>query len=222
LSRGPDSAAANDRPLERLDLAGPVQFVLGDSALSQPVALPLEAYDAKGKPVGRIAGLAHVLKPAVAIVRGDSVVPKGRGVSLMMAWAGARNAATGVHIYQRVDSTSLDTLLRVDPALRQFAVPISVRRRDTVSVALPPGEWMVSTIALPGRASDAFRLQFMGAACKAGILNDPNRYSCRASAGSKALVTLRRGDEAPVTGYFLVRGFFPGPPSVPGYVAPWR
>jgi hypothetical protein len=81
---------------------------------------------------------------------------------------------------------------------------------------------MISTIALPTRSSDAFRLRFTSASCKVGILNDPNRYSCRTSVGSKALVTLRRDKGAPVTGYFLVRGFFPGPPAVPGYVTPRR
>ena len=46
----------------RLTISGPVQFVLGDSALSQPVEVPLAAYDSAGRPVTMLAGLVKVLR----------------------------------------------------------------------------------------------------------------------------------------------------------------
>jgi hypothetical protein len=199
------------RPLKGFLLPGPVQFVLGDSALSQPIEIPLFAYDSGGRAVTMVGGMMKVLNPAVAGARGSTVFPRTRGVTLLGAWAGRKNAFTGVHIYQRVDAAALDSLPRIDASQRQFAVPVALARDEERRIALPRGTWMVTTLGMPGQAPEALRVRFENATCTPGILSDLNRYSCQCRAGAVAIVTrLDQSDAAAMTGYLLVRGFFPG------------
>jgi hypothetical protein len=198
------------RPIARLDIPGPVQFVLGDSALSQPIEVPLAAYDSSGRPVMLLAGFLRVLGTPIATARGSMLIPDSQGVALLGAWAGHQNARTGLHIYKRVEMATLDTLRRVDGDHRQIAVPIRVRRGEELRLALPRGEWMVTTFSAD-QAPDAFRMRFEHASCTPNLLNDPQRFGCRTSTGARVIVsrhTVAR-DTSAITGYLLVRGFYP-------------
>src|SRR5438874_2116042 len=95
--------------------------------------------------------------------------------SRMMVWWDVRDV---------VDVCSLDTLRRVYPYHRLFAVPIRLRRVESLRVALPLGTWMVTTMPGTQQGLDVFRLRFDNASCTPNILNDPHRYSCRCSAGA--------------------------------------
>jgi len=169
------------RPISWLQLPGPIQFVLGDSTLSRPIEMPLAAFDTTLRPVVQLAAMFKTLNRDVATVRGDSIYPRSRGITVAGAWSGLRSAWTGVHVYQRVDSmNSLDTLLRVDPHQRLFAVRIRIKPGERRRQSLPRGDWMLTTLTPEIRDTDRFRLQFENMSCKPNILNDPRRFGCRA------------------------------------------
>ena len=73
------------RPVRWVRIPGPLQFVLGDSALSRPLALPVEAYDSAARRVALVAGSAMVGDSGVASLRGLMLYPRSRGITL--AWA---------------------------------------------------------------------------------------------------------------------------------------
>jgi hypothetical protein len=198
------------RPIARLMISGPVQFVLGDSALSQPIEVPLAAYDSNGRPVTMLAGFLKVLRTPIATARGSMLIPDSQGVTLLKAWAGHEAAVTGLHIYKRVDLATLDTLRRVDGYHRQIAVPIRVRPGEELRLALPHGEWMITTFAAD-QPPGAFRLRFENASCTPNLLNDPERFGCRTATGAAVIVSrrVRSRDTSAITGYLLVRGFYP-------------
>jgi hypothetical protein len=110
-----------------------------------------------------------------------------------------------------VDVAALDSLPRIDPSQRQFAVPVVLARGEERRVPLPRGTWMVTTLGTSRQAPEALHLRFENATCTPGILNDPLRYSCQCRAGATAIVSrLDQRDGVAVAGYLLVRGFFPG------------
>jgi hypothetical protein len=113
------------RPVDAVRIPGPVQFVLGDSALSQPRVVPITAFDARWRAVVQLAGNLMVLDTNVSAINGTTLSPRARGITLLSAYVGNREGRTGVHVYQRVASiVALDTLLRVPPRQRLFAVPL--------------------------------------------------------------------------------------------------
>lgn len=200
------------RPVEYVRLPGPIQFILGDTALSRPRALAVEAYDMHGRPVALFAGGAHVIDSGVAALRGLTLHPRSRGITLVGARVGDRSAVMGLHIYQRVGTlAALDTLLRVPPEQRLFAVPLRLERGEFHRQRLPPGEWMLAM--LPEEDTDPTRihLRVEGAHCDPNFLNAPRRFGCHV--GPDGVVTVYRpfgGRTASVaTGYLLVRWMFP-------------
>jgi hypothetical protein len=198
------------RPVARLAIDGPVQFVLGDSALSRPIEVPLFAYDSAGRRVMMLAGFLRVLRTPIATAHGSMLTPNSQGVTQVSAWAGHESAVTGLHIYKRVDMVTLDTLRRVDGDHRQIAVPIRVRRGEQLTLALPRGEWMITTFSAD-QPPGAFRLRFERSSCTPNLLNDPYRYGCQTFAGAKVIVSRHAAarDTSAYTGYLLVRGFYP-------------
>jgi hypothetical protein len=200
------------RPVDRLQTSGPVQFILGDSALSQPFELPLQAYGADRRRVMLIAGSVKVIDTSIAYARGDTVFPKSRGTTLVGAWVGQQSAWTGVHIYQRVDSlAALDTLLRVDGYRRQLAVPIRLRLGEVRRQKLPPGAWMLTTLSQSRAALSGLRLRFENATCEDNVLNDPGRFICNSSSGTVVILYRVKEDRetSAITAYLLVRGLYP-------------
>src|SRR5205823_4045019 len=91
-----------------------------------------------------------------------------------------------------------------------IAVPIRVRRGQELRLALPRGEWMVTTFSAD-HAPDAFRLRFEHASCTPNLLNDPQRFGCHTFAGAGVIVSRNTGgrDTSTFGGYLLVRGFYP-------------
>jgi hypothetical protein len=199
------------RPVEDVRIPGPVQFVLGDSALSMPRVVPIAAYDAGRRAVVQLAGNVTVLDTNVAAINGTTLSPRTRGITLVGAGVGNREGRTGVHVYQRVASiAALDTLLRVPPHQRLFAVPLRLVPGESRRQHLPPGDWMLSTQAAKPDGARELRVRIENASCQANFLNDPGRFGCHT--GSDAAVVVYRpfaaGDTASVTGYLLVRWLF--------------
>ena len=90
------------RPVEYVRLAGPVQFILGDSLLSQPRVLPVAAYDADGRAVVELVASLVVRDSSVAGVSGTTISPRTRGPTILGVHVGSRAEWTGLHIDQRV------------------------------------------------------------------------------------------------------------------------
>lgn len=199
------------RPVEYVRFPGPVQFILGDSEMNRPVPLPVTAYGADGRPVVVFAGRAEVLDTAVATLRGLILYPRSRGITHAGAYIGERNAATGVHVYQRVDTlAALDTLLRVDPEQRLFAVPLRLESGEFTRQRLPPGVWMLTMLPEEDNDPNPIRLRIEGAACQANILNTPRRFACWAGPSASVIIyrPFRKSQTSAERGYLLVRWLF--------------
>ena len=198
------------RPVAHVRIPGPLQFVLGDSDMMRPFAVPLEAYDKAGRPVSMIAG-ALTVDTAVATLRGLMLSPRARGISVVSAQVGDRDARIGVHIYQRVASlASVDTILRVVPGQRLFAVPLRLRPGEFERRRLPPGPWMLAMLPENDSSDNGIHLRIEHAHCTSHLLNTPRRFGCR-SDGEASVVVYRSfapGDTSVREGYLLVRWTF--------------
>lgn len=199
------------RPVEYVRFPGPVQFILGDSEMNRPVPLPVTAYGADGRPVVVFAGRAEVLDSGVATLRGLILYPRSRGISVAGVYIGERAAWTGVHVYQRVDTlAALDTLLRVDPEQRLFAVPLRLERGEFTRQRLPPGGWMLTMLPEEDNDPNPIRIRIEGAACQANIFNTARRFVCFAGPSASVIIYRPfRGSQTSVErGYLLVRWVF--------------
>ena len=202
------------RPISVLRALGSVQFVLGDSALSEPFELPLEAVGADNRAVTAIAGIVKIRDSTIAYARGSTIIPRVRGATTLGAWVGQQSAFTGLHVYQRVDASVLDTLLRIDGFQRQVAVPVTLRPGASWQHKLPPGEWMLTTLSPSRQRPNGFSLRFENATCQGRILNEPGRFICKSSSGTMVFVEREPAgaDSSVATTYLLVRTLYPPAP----------
>ncbi len=197
--------------MEYVRIPGPLQFVLGDSALSQPLALPVVAYGADARPIAPFVAGVSVRDTGVATLRGLTLSPRSRGITQASARVGDRDARMGVHVYQRVDTlASLDTLLRVRPRQRLFAVPLRLDRGELRRQHLPPGEWMLTLLPEAETAPDRIQLRIEGAHCEAHLFNAPRRWGCLVDSAATVIIyrPFGRGSAPAATGYLLVRWLF--------------
>lgn len=198
------------RPVEHVRIPGPVQFILGDAVWSQPRPLPVEAYSRQGERIALIAGSAQVADGGIATLRGLTLHPRKRGITVAGVQVGDRSAGIGVHIYQRVDDLrALDTLLQVPPTQRLFAVPLRLERGQYRRQRLPPGGWMLAMLPeeppVYGRA-ETIQLRVEGADCQPNFLNAPRRFGCRAGSDAAVIVYLSPASaDSVVAGDLLVR-----------------
>lgn len=199
------------RPVQYVRIPGPLQFILGDSEMNRPLPLPVEAYGADGRRVVVFAGSADVLESGVATLRGLTLYPRARDITLAGAYIGDRTAAIGVHIYQRVSTpTALDTLLRVQPKQRLFAVPLRLESGEFFRQRLPPGSWMLTMLPEEDHDPNGSAYVIEGAACQANIFNTPRRFACWAGPSAAVVIyrPFRRRQTSVETGYLLVRWLF--------------
>jgi hypothetical protein len=203
------------RLVDTVQVQGPIQFVLGDSKFGRPRAFPLGVYGADGRPVSLFTASIFLLDSNVAKLRGTTIDPRLQGVSLVEVHIGDHEGGTGVHIYQRVGALdALDTLLRVHPQRRQFAVPLRMESGAQYWQHLPPGGWMLTLLPQEEHDPNPIRIFVDGAVCDSNFLNDPGRLGC--SVGSRASVIVyrpfARPASAPASAYLLVRGLGGGDP----------
>ena len=200
------------RVVEYVRIQGPLQFILGDSARSGPVQIPLEAYGADARPIAHFVAGVSVRDTSIATLRGLTLSPRARGITQVDARIGDRDTRMGVHVYQRVPSlAALDTLLRVSPGQRLFAVPLSLSPGEFIRERLPRGEWMLVMVPEEDVAPDRIRLRVEGARCRDHFLNgSPRRWGCYVKSDA-SVVLYRPFGRAPAsvaTGYLLVRWLF--------------
>jgi len=197
------------RLVEYVQIQGPIQFVLGDSELGRPRAFPLGVYSSDGRPVSLYTASIGLADSDVATLRGTTIYPRSPGPTVVGVHIGDRDGGTGVHIYQRVDGlAALDTLLRVHPGRRAFAVSLRMESGTQYRQGLPLGGWMLTLLPREQRGPNPIRMFVDGAACDSNVLNDPGRLGC--STGSRASVIVYRPFSksvlAPASAYLLVRG----------------
>jgi hypothetical protein len=200
------------RPVKYVRIPGPIQFVLGDSELTRPRALPVEAYGANGRRVALIAGSAWMGDSSVAALHGLTVYPRSRGITIASAHVGDGDAGTGVHVYQRVDTlAALDTLLRVRPQQRLLAVPLRLASGEFRRQRLPRGGWMLTMLPEDEEHDpNAIRLRVEGAHCQPHFLNAPRRFGCGVDSAATVIVyrVFSNRSRSVVRGYLLVRWLF--------------
>ena len=199
------------RPTEYVRIPGPIQFILGDSEMTRPLALPVAAYAADGRPVTMFDATVQVKDHDITTLDGLTLYPRSGGITLAWVRIGNVEAGIGVHIYQRVSSlAALDTLLRVPPEQRLFAVPLRLESGEFHRQRLPPGGWMLAM--LPEEDHDPYRihLRVEDADCQPDFLNAPRRWGCGARASTAVVVyrPFRKSDRSVATGYLLVRWLF--------------
>jgi hypothetical protein len=199
------------RPVEYVRFPGAVQFILGDPEMDRPITFPVTAYGADGRPVVVLTGRAEVLDTGVATLRGLTLYPRSRGITVAGASIGDRAAWIGVHIYQRVATlAALDTLLRVDRQRRLFAVPLRLESGEFARQRLPAGGWMLTMLPEENHDPNPIRLRVEGARCEANILNTPRRFVCWAGPTASVIIyrSFSRTQVSAETGYLLVRPVF--------------
>jgi hypothetical protein len=207
-----------------------MQFILGDSQLSQPRTLAAAAYSADGRPVSKFTLSMGLADSRVASLRGTTVSPRAPGRTVAGVHVGDQEAGTGVHVYQRVGALdALDTLLRVHPEQRMFAVPLHVGHGQQFRQRLPPGSWMLALLPNDEPSQDPIRLYVDGAVCQSNLLNDPGRLGCEATSHASVVVyrSLQSRVSVVATGYLLVgwlhggnpTRFVPRVPAMPGSLA---
>lgn len=205
-------------PVDYIRIGKIMQFILGDSLLSRPQVLPVAAYLRGGIGVAPFNLRVDLGDTAVAAVRGTTIIPLRRGSTVAGAYVGDREAGTGVHIYQRVETLdAIDTLLRVNPDARLIAVPLQLEPGVIRRHRLPPGRWMLALLPTGNVDGIPMQLGVDSAACDVNLLNDPGRLGCRTGSHSTVEVYRRpgRGREQPATGYLLVRWMYSRPTRHP-------
>lgn len=183
------------RPVRSVRMAGPVQFLLGDTAQS----LPAEVIGTDGKSLDVIAGTVEIGDRSVAGAVGTRLTPRSVGATLVTLRVGDESATAGVHVYQ-----PLDALVHLRPEQRFVAVSLSLRGGEYRQWQLPEGTWMLTM--LPYRdETRGLRLRVEGANCVPAPIT-PRRISCFTADGASVTVAHPSKTRAPeLAGQLLVR-----------------
>lgn len=194
------------RPVDQVHIQGPIQFVLGDPELSRAQSLSVGAYGADRRPVAPFNAAIGLVDSDVASLDGTTLTPRSRGKTIVWAHIGDRDGQTGVHIYQRVETLdALDTLLRIHPDQRFFAIPLRLESGRQIRHPLPPGHWMLSLLPRE-HLLNRIRVGVNSAACESGILNEPGRLGCETGSHSSIVIYRQAGasETAPAHAYLLI------------------
>lgn len=183
------------RPVRSVRMAGPVQFLLGDSAQ----ALPAEVIGTDGKLLDVIAGTVEIGDRSVVGAQAMRLIPRSVGATLVTLRVGDESATAGVHVYE-----PLDALVHLRPEQRFVAVQLSLRSGEYRRWDLPRGTWMLTM--LPYRDEGrGLRLRVEGANCVPEPLT-PRRISCFTESGARVTVAHPSKTRAPeLAGQLLVR-----------------
>jgi hypothetical protein len=167
LGRLATEAVVRCRPVETVRIAGPIQFMLGDTARQLPIAV----LGPDGRPVDLLEGQVWIEDSSVATVEGLRVRPRAPGATLLAVTIGNRDGAAGVHVYER--ASTLDGLRQ---ERRLLAVPLRLTPGDMRRWHLPAGEWML-TMWPEEDEGRGLRLRLEGANCVRSRISK-RRYQC--------------------------------------------
>jgi hypothetical protein len=186
------------RPVRSLQMDGPLNLVLGDSAQE----VRFRAIGDDGRPVEPLAGEAEIVDRSVATLEkagGLRIRARKAGATLLEVRAGERYARAGVHVYERAGT--LDGLRN---GQQLVAVRLRLAGGDMRRWHIPAGGWMIAMVPeRPSGEAPSFRID--GAQCNPALTE--RRYVCQA--GPDASVTVYQLPNAQrakdVTGNLLVR-----------------
>jgi hypothetical protein len=189
------TALVRCRPVRSIAIAGPIQFLLGDTAQS----LGAKVLGLDGKQLDVIAGTVSLDDRAVAGAEGMRITPRGAGATLVTLTVGDSSARADVHVYQ-----PLDALVNLRPEQKFVAVRLSLRSNEYRRWSLPAGTWMLTMLPYKD-AERGIRLRVEGAKCAPETFT-PRRITCAIKDSASVTVEHPSKARAPeMEGQLLVR-----------------
>jgi hypothetical protein len=187
------------RPVKRVHIDGPIQFLLPDTAQE----MPLRVVDLDGNPVSLLSGTTDIIDTTVATIDGIRVIPKAPGATVAGVRFGNVSAGVGVHVYEKV--TGLDALQQ---GKKFVGVSLRLAGGEMKRWNLPAGSWMLTMLPESDEVNGV-RLRIEGANCSPLQLTR-RRYGCFVkSAGTVIVFNPSTSLTAPeVTGVLLVRPIY--------------
>ena len=183
------------RPVRSVRVAGPMQFILGDSSQD----IPIEVLDLDGKPVNSFAMRVRLLDSTVVTVNGLRIHPRSIKGTVAEVRVGDESAGFGIHVYERVG-----TLAGLRPEQRYVAVPLRLASAEMRRWPLPAGQWMLTMLPYEDEVR-GLRLRVEGANCVPATLTR-RRIVCQARSGASVIVYHPSTRSAPdLSGTLLVR-----------------
>lgn len=165
------------RPVGKVYIAGPIQFLLPDTAQE----MGIRVVDLDGNEVNLLKGTSDIMDTTVATIDGMKVIPKSPGATVAGVRFGNQSAGVGVHVYEKVNT--LDALWEG----KQFVgIPLQMSGGEMLSWHLPPGTWML-TMLPEDDAEKGLQLRIEGANCIPLQLTR-RRYACLVKTESKVIV----------------------------------
>ena len=167
------------RPVRSVQMAGPLNLVLGDS-LQPPLQVQVLGLD--GEPMGGVAGKLTVANRSVVRVEGNRVIPLSPGASFLDCSVGDESATIMVHVYEQVA-----TLDHLRPEQDHVAVRADLRTGESRQWSLPGGKWVIA-IRTDRDLAGGVGVQVEGADCENMSLVKGG-FECLSNGGGSILVS---------------------------------
>ena len=165
------------RPVRSVRVAGPIQFIVGDSAR----AIPAQVLGLGGEPVSILAGTITLQDSGIVEAEGLRIRPLSVGGTLLSLRVGDQEGAAGVHVFELV--TTLDSLT----ADREFvALRLRLESGESRRWRLPAGQWMLTMMPYEDEGR-GLRLHVEGAVCMAARLT-ARRTVCEVKTSASVVV----------------------------------
>jgi hypothetical protein len=171
-------AVVRCRPVRSVQMAGPLNLVVGDS-LQTPLQVRVLGLD--GQPMGGVAGKVTVSDPRVVKVEDGRVIPLSAGHSWLWFAVGDESAEIIVHSYGPV--AALDHLRPDDHG----AVRADLRTGESRQWSLPPGH-LVIAIRTDRDVAEGLGVHVEGANCETMTLVKGG-FACLSRAGASISVS---------------------------------
>lgn len=155
------------RPVKTIVIAGPIQFVLPDTAQE----MRMSVLDLDGNEVNLLKGTSDIGDTTVATIEGTRLIPRSAGTTVAGVRFGNQSAGVGVHVYER--ASTLDGL---GLGKELVGIPLRMTGAEMHSWRLPAGTWMLTMLPESDEAS-GLRLRIEGANCSPLQLTR-RRYAC--------------------------------------------
>lgn len=167
------------RPVRSVQMAGPLNLVLGDS-LQPPLQARVLGLD--GAPLEGVVGKLTVENHSIARVAGNRVIPLSPGASFLNFSVGDESATIMVHVFERVA-----TLDHLRPEQDHVAVGADLRMGESRQWSLPAGKWVIA-IRTDRDLAGGVGVQVEGANCESMPLVKGG-FECLSNGGGSILVS---------------------------------
>jgi hypothetical protein len=165
------------RPVKKVYIAGPIQFLLPDTAQE----MRIKVLDLDGNEVSLLKGTSDILDTTVATIDGMRVIPKSPGATVAGLRFGNQSAGVGVHVYEKVNT--LDALRN---GKQYVGIVLQMSGGEMQSWRLPGGTWMLTMLPEDDEQT-GLRLRIENANCTSLQLTR-RRYACLVKTEGKVIV----------------------------------